>query len=67
MTSGSPGPLSNLLRVALVVLAIVVCVNATLRLLTQMWQPLAILAIAIGVAAALVWALLAWWRHKNDW
>ena len=67
MTSGNPGPLSNLLRIALVVLAIVVCVHATLRILTQMWQPLATLAAATAVAAALVWALLAWWHHKNDW
>ncbi|WP_040313541.1 hypothetical protein [Schaalia cardiffensis] len=67
MTNGSSGPLSNLLRVTLVVLLIVVCVHATLKLLIQMWQPLAILAAAIGVVTALVWMLLAWWHHKNDW
>lgn len=64
---GSRNPLSSLLRVSVVVLLIVVCVNLTLKLLVEVWRPLAILAVCVAIATTVLWLVVAWWQRNNRW
>lgn len=64
---GSRNPFSSLLHGALVLLLTAACVNLTVRLLVTVWLPLTVVAVSVGLAAAVVWAAMAWWRRGNHW
>jgi len=60
-TPGGNAPFGGLLRAALVLLLAALAVRGAVRLIEQVWVPLAIIA---AVAAA-IWALVAWLRSRR--
>ena len=64
---GSRNPFPSLLHGALVLLLTAVCVNLTVRLLVAVWLPLTVVAVSVGLAAAVAGAAMAWWRRGNHW